>query len=144
MDSKYAYIYGGATLDWRINNLDGADQYEFKAEGPYIIEEYIEKADGTTELQKYDIIFANGVYSYTDHAGVEHTSETLFENAVPADSARTENKIFRFNNLKVQDAMYPCFHVGNRGSDPMNTTRFDRVDEGETLETLLVSSNVAT
>ena len=143
MDSKYAYIYGGVTLDWRINNLDGADQYVFKPEGPYVIEEYV-TVNGVEELQTYEIVFADGAYSYTDYSGTVHTSETLFENAVPADSARIENKIFRFNNLKVRDAMYPCFHVGNRGSDPMNTTRFDRVDEGATLDTLLVSNNVAT
>jgi hypothetical protein len=60
MDSKYAYIYGGATLDWRINNLDGADQYVFKSEGPYIIEEYVLTADGKEELKKYDIVYENG------------------------------------------------------------------------------------
>ena len=145
LDSKYAYIYGGSTLDWRINNLDGREQYEFDPAGPYVmVFETIDDA-GKVTLTQYTLqANGDGSYYYIDDNGQRHVYDSLPDEAIPAESARTENKIFRFNNLQTRDAMYPCFHVGNRGNNPMNTTRFDRLDENEVLSTILVANNVAT
>lgn len=146
LDSKYAYIYGGSTLDWRINNLDGKEQYEFDPAGPYVImfQHLNEKQEIVTKTYP---LHANGDGSYyyvDEETNQRYVYDSLPEEAIPAESARTENKIFRFNNLQVRDAMYPCFHVGNRGTNAMNTTRFDRIDENEMIDTLLVSNNVGT